>query len=396
MPLRPLHALVVGVVFAVAGCGQRSCDDCSESEQGQRGTGEPLEHHETSSSGAAETQAQPDSPGADSSPAPQDCADVHAAAVDILDRQCAGCHARGEDAGSFDHVLDLERMVSTEMVVPGSPDQSPVWTKIDRDLMPPSPYDPVSEADVELLRRWIARCYPHEAMHDDCLDATPEPVLPSCHGGEPHCFTTDDAGLVDISLNTGASCRPTGGASVVFDGSFDVTGEDWVGCAEGRLTAVSIADAEVRVLDEAASCAHVAVWGNVMVVVGFEGVSLVPVDPSRPACTERDAVPEVDPGRARIEAVTLQGSQLWWDVDVDRVLRGNELFKQKSLSPVLVSEASVTRGLSRADDGSFVMLTADATLRRFDEQGQALDMPAITPPEGGFEGAPSGLLCFGK
>ncbi|QEL20800.1 c-type cytochrome domain-containing protein [Limnoglobus roseus] len=79
----------------------------------------------------------------------------------IFAQKCAACH--GPDLprpkGRFGYVLDLPRVAANpEMVIPFRPDESELWTLINRDEMPPSdsPHGPLTAAQKEVIRTWIA------------------------------------------------------------------------------------------------------------------------------------------------------------------------------------------------------------------------------------------------
>ncbi|MBI1382172.1 MAG: hypothetical protein GC161_13935 [Planctomycetaceae bacterium] len=121
------------------------------------------------------------------------------AARAALEARCAECHRPdGADAKarrSFDFALDLER-VALELVVPGEPDLSELWLEIDNGSMPPddSPTGPLSDAEREAIRAWIAAGAPLVAeeaavpaqeseqptgAEDDVPSGAAEPALPS-------------------------------------------------------------------------------------------------------------------------------------------------------------------------------------------------------------------------
>src|SRR5687768_9524204 len=52
-------------------------------------------------------------------------------AQQLLRSQCHVCHGQdGADEGGFNHVLSRDRMVATERIVPGKPDESPLFTQV--------------------------------------------------------------------------------------------------------------------------------------------------------------------------------------------------------------------------------------------------------------------------
>jgi hypothetical protein len=76
--------------------------------------------------------------------------------VTILQARCAGCHTYGQaDPSGWGSVLDLARMVDSEIVVPGNPGASRLIDRVVvRGDMPPRG-ERLSAAEVEKLRSWI-------------------------------------------------------------------------------------------------------------------------------------------------------------------------------------------------------------------------------------------------
>ncbi len=75
----------------------------------------------------------------------------------ILKSNCAGCHSPdGKAKGGFDYVLDRQRLVARQQLVPGQPGDSPLWQRIAQgEMPPPGKRKPVSPEDRALLKRWI-------------------------------------------------------------------------------------------------------------------------------------------------------------------------------------------------------------------------------------------------
>jgi hypothetical protein len=57
---------------------------------------------------------------------------------------CRSCHAEVQSA---------ERLVSAGWLVPGEPESSPIFTRIDEGTMPPE--SPFGQARIELIEEWI-------------------------------------------------------------------------------------------------------------------------------------------------------------------------------------------------------------------------------------------------
>jgi hypothetical protein len=78
-------------------------------------------------------------------------------AQDVLKAHCYRCHgAEGNVEGGMNYVIDLERLVNRKKVIPGKPDQSPLFKRVVAGTMPPPEVkDRPSEADKAALRAWI-------------------------------------------------------------------------------------------------------------------------------------------------------------------------------------------------------------------------------------------------
>jgi mono/diheme cytochrome c family protein len=115
-------------------------------------------------------------------------ADVHK----LLQAKCAKCH--GEMVRKAD--LDLTTSAglikggeSGKAVVPGKPDESLLFEKVHTGAMPPKKDERLSEADVDLIRRWIAAGAVIPAAEPKAESLTQHDVLPIllrrctvCHG----------------------------------------------------------------------------------------------------------------------------------------------------------------------------------------------------------------------
>ncbi len=75
----------------------------------------------------------------------------------VLNAHCAACHGKpGSAKGGFDYVLDRERLVAREQVVPGKADDSPLLLRLRKGEMPPAPRPAPTAVEVDIVRRWIA------------------------------------------------------------------------------------------------------------------------------------------------------------------------------------------------------------------------------------------------
>src|SRR3954471_22619309 len=93
--------------------------------------------------------------GATRADSPATFADVH----QLLQARCAKCH--GEKVRKAD--LDLTTAAglqkggeSGQVVVPGKPNESPLFEKVHSGAMPPKKEGRLEAAEVDLIRRWIA------------------------------------------------------------------------------------------------------------------------------------------------------------------------------------------------------------------------------------------------
>src|SRR5437764_12336976 len=88
-------------------------------------------------------------------PAPKDDLAVRARAV--LEANCHRCHGKdGSAKGRFGYVLDRDKLVARNLVVPGSPAESELYQRVAGGEMPPPGKTPrPGKDDVALLKRWI-------------------------------------------------------------------------------------------------------------------------------------------------------------------------------------------------------------------------------------------------
>src|SRR4051812_2720479 len=79
-------------------------------------------------------------------------------AQDVLKAHCYRCHgAEGNVEGGMNFVTDLDRLVGRKKVVPGKPDESPLFKRVVAGTMPPPDVkDRPSESDKAALRAWIS------------------------------------------------------------------------------------------------------------------------------------------------------------------------------------------------------------------------------------------------
>lgn len=108
--------------------------------------------------------------------------DLPSETLAVFSNKCAICHGPNlaKPKGRFGYVLDLARIANNrEMVVPSSPDESELWDLVKRGEMPPpeSPGGPLSAAQKETIRAWIAAGAPATGTKSATLapqDAAPQ------------------------------------------------------------------------------------------------------------------------------------------------------------------------------------------------------------------------------
>ncbi|HEV3025061.1 MAG TPA: DUF1549 domain-containing protein, partial [Pirellulales bacterium] len=111
----------------------------------------------------------------------------------IFEAKCFRCH--GGDAHKGE--LDLSRLAavlkggeSGEVVVAGKPDESPLVEFVRDGAMPPDKKNPLSEGEIETVRRWIAEGLPLEVAEEETASQpTADEIVPlmllrcaACHG----------------------------------------------------------------------------------------------------------------------------------------------------------------------------------------------------------------------
>src|SRR5579884_3977007 len=82
--------------------------------------------------------------------------DLAGRAQAILRTHCAACHGPGGTGkGGFDYLLDRDRLIARNQVVPGKADDSPLVQRIEQGEMPPGKRPRPGVKDLAILRRWI-------------------------------------------------------------------------------------------------------------------------------------------------------------------------------------------------------------------------------------------------
>src|SRR5436190_1504535 len=74
----------------------------------------------------------------------------------ILQTHCAACHGGGKAKGGFGFVLDRDRLISRQLVVPGKADTSDLFLRIAQgEMPPPSQKRRLTQAELKTLKQWI-------------------------------------------------------------------------------------------------------------------------------------------------------------------------------------------------------------------------------------------------
>lgn len=75
-------------------------------------------------------------------------------ALGILSTNCKSCHM-DQSLGGVSQILDVDHLVSSQLVVPGNPDASPIFTAINENRMPRS--GPLTDIEKSDIRAWILK-----------------------------------------------------------------------------------------------------------------------------------------------------------------------------------------------------------------------------------------------
>lgn len=172
--LSTLGALALAVTACAAGddfANSRPLGDVGlDEESGSSTTGD--------GDGANETTSAGDEP---------DAGALASETRDILTQRCAQCHSGSAKSGGIDYIGDLKSLVQNQKVVPGEPDASKLFARIiseDAPMPPASAGDPLSAADIAVVREWIT------------IGAPPAPTPATCEENE---FVSLDA-MVEAML----------------------------------------------------------------------------------------------------------------------------------------------------------------------------------------------------
>ncbi len=107
----------------------------------------------------------------------------------VLQNHCAGCHGSdGKAKGGFDYVLDRERLVNRNKVVPGKAAQSQLFVRVRDGEMPPVGRKAPTDEEIALLKGWIDAGAPGEKAAPTTLvtyDALQRYLLADLQSVEP-------------------------------------------------------------------------------------------------------------------------------------------------------------------------------------------------------------------
>src|SRR5438067_13887870 len=84
-------------------------------------------------------------------------AELPAKAEAGLKAHCHSCHGRGGTAkGGMNYILDRDKLLVKGKIIPGRPDESPVYERLSKGEMPPATVKVrPSRTDLEVLRHWV-------------------------------------------------------------------------------------------------------------------------------------------------------------------------------------------------------------------------------------------------
>jgi hypothetical protein len=160
---------------------------------------------------------------------PAECERIRSKAFQIVRDNCSFCHQNaGQLGGAFTFILDLPMLVnrpsptglSKNLLVPGDPDASLIYFRVDKNQMPPADRTPrpSRESDLPVLRDFIASClaggppYTGWPTIDGAgRDAGPPPMLgpPGQPGGPCKTANVCDGGgccVFGICRGSGQAC----------------------------------------------------------------------------------------------------------------------------------------------------------------------------------------------
>jgi hypothetical protein len=129
---------------------------------------------------------------------------LEAKAFTIINSKCVGCHNPSNAMGGMNYITNLNSLLYFHQVVPGEPDISPLYQKIQTGAMPPG--QPLSEAEAKAIYDWI-----HDGLTDG-NGVTPPPPTPVPVLG-PTFTSINDNILRPKCLSCHSSTNMSGGLS---------------------------------------------------------------------------------------------------------------------------------------------------------------------------------------
>lgn len=75
-------------------------------------------------------------------------------ALGILSANCKSCHV-DQSLGGISQILDVDHLVARNLIVPGNPDTSQIFSSINANRMPPT--GPLTEVEKGYIREWILK-----------------------------------------------------------------------------------------------------------------------------------------------------------------------------------------------------------------------------------------------
>jgi hypothetical protein len=93
---------------------------------------------------------------------PAACVDLQPRVLGVLEANCAKCHGAGTVAqAGIDYILDLEKLIATGKVVPGEPESSRIYLRMNDAVSPMPPKSEMQRpvaSDTESVKKWIDEC----------------------------------------------------------------------------------------------------------------------------------------------------------------------------------------------------------------------------------------------
>jgi mono/diheme cytochrome c family protein len=118
----------------------------------------PAKDKPSGSTGSALTPS-PAPDGGATAAAPEVCDMIRTQSKAILQANCAGCHEAPGKQGNFNFVLEVDKLKSSGLLVPGDPEASKIYSRIASGEMPPQGQaQRPSNNDATTIYQWIKVC----------------------------------------------------------------------------------------------------------------------------------------------------------------------------------------------------------------------------------------------